>query len=243
MKPPLIGLTTYTQENKYGFPIVALMHKYISAVIEAGGVPVLIPSLINRESFATIIDKLDGFVFTGGVDLAPVSLDGNPRVKLDDVDPQRDSLEFTLVATAVEQGKPFLGICRGLQVINVAMGGALYTHLPDELPGGIKHDYDSGTERELIAHDVNIIGGTQLFKILCESRLSVNSLHHQGVRVLAPELKSSGKAPDGLIEALELPGHPFGIGVQWHPEWLMSQSSTRSLFRAFIEASGKRAGY
>jgi gamma-glutamyl-gamma-aminobutyrate hydrolase PuuD len=77
---------------------------------------------------------------------------------------------------------------------------------------------------------------------MCESRLSVNSLHHQGVRVLASELRPSGIAPDGLIEALELPGHPFGIGVQWHPEWLTSQSSTRSLFRAFIEASGKRAG-
>jgi putative glutamine amidotransferase len=242
MKQPLIGLTTYTQGNKYGFPIAALMHKYISAVTEAGGAPVLIPTLMNRESFATIIVKLDGFVFTGGGDLAPVSLGGNPLLTLDGVDPERDNLEFTLVATAVEQQKPFLGICRGLQVINVAMGGELYNHIPDELPGSIKHDYDSGTERELIAHEVNITRGTQLMEIMCESRLSVNSLHHQGVRVLASELRPSGIAPDGLIEALELPGHPFGIGVQWHPEWLTSQSSTRSLFRAFIEASGKRAG-
>lgn len=238
MQIPLIGLTTYNQENKYGFPIAALMHKYISAVADAGGAPMLIPSGMNSDALKIVFDRLDGLLFTGGGDLAPSTYTGNIHPNLDGVDEARDSLEFSLVMAAVETGKPFLGICRGLQTINVAMGGTLYSHIPDEYPNAIKHNYDSGTERELLAHKVDITAGTLLAEVFCETNLSVNSLHHQGVKDLAPRLKPVGVAPDGLVEAVELPGHPFGVAVQWHPEWLTSQPAAQHLFRALIEAGG-----
>lgn len=238
MRIPLIGLTTYNQVNKFGFPIAALMHKYISAVADAGGASLLIPSGMNSDALRIVFDRLDGLLFTGGGDLAPSTYTDNIHPNLDGVDEARDSLEFSLVMAAVETGKPFLGICRGLQTINVALGGTLYSHIPDQYPNAIKHNYDSGTERELLAHKVDITVGTLLAEVFCETSLSVNSLHHQGVKDLAPRLKPVGVAPDGLVEAVVLPGHPFGVAVQWHPEWLTSQPAAQHLFRALIEAGG-----
>lgn len=239
MRIPLIGLTTYNQTNKYGFPIAALMHQYIAAVTDAGGAPLLIPSGLNRETLDSLFDRLDGLLFTGGGDLAPAAYNGEPHPRLDGVDPSRDTLELTLVKAAATSDKPFLGICRGFQTINVALGGTLYAHIPDQVPNAIKHNYDSGTERKLLAHEVVMETGTRLADIFGEPRLSVNSLHHQGVKDLAPELEPAGYAPDGLLEALEMPSHPFGVAVQWHPEWLTDQPAARRLFRALVEAAGE----
>lgn len=237
MKPPLIGLTTYQQKNKHGYPIAALMEKYIKVINGAGGAPLLIPSVVDETTLSAIAARVDGFLFTGGGDLAPTDRQGSDNVALDDVDLLRDASEFTLLHAAIDLGKPFLGICRGIQMVNVALGGSLYSHIPDQFPNAIKHNFNSGTEREFLAHEVCIHTGTKLAEVLGETKLSVNSLHHQGIKVLAAGLIPSGIAPDGLIEALEMPGHPFGIGVQWHPEWLTDQPTTHLLFRAFIDAA------
>jgi putative glutamine amidotransferase len=239
MSSPVIGLTTYNGENKYGHPIVALMHQYISAVSAAGGIPVLIPSGATGEALKALSERLDGILLTGGGDIAIQRFDGEPHPRVEGVDSDRDTLELALVKAAAESGKPFLGICRGFQVVNVALGGTLYTHIQDQLPGAIKHDYDSDLQRQYLAHPISVEKGSALAGILGEYGINVNSLHHQGAKDLAPGVKAAAYAPDGLVEGLELPGHPFGMAVQWHPEWLMDQPVTRRLFGAFVEAAGR----
>jgi putative glutamine amidotransferase len=236
MPKPLIGLTTYNHKNQFGYPIAALMQKYIAVVDEAGGAPVLIPSGLTGAAQRTLLDRLDGILFTGGGDIAVERFGGAPHAKVDLVDEARDEIELALVGESAVGGKPFLGICRGFQVVNVALGGTLFTHIADQLPGVVKHDFDSGTQRETLAHTVRISGGTRLAEILGVAALEVNSLHHQGADKIASPLKAAAYAPDGLVEALELPGHPFGIAVQWHPEWLTAHEPARRLFRAFVEA-------
>jgi putative glutamine amidotransferase len=239
MTIPLIGLTTYNGKNKYGYPIAALMHQYITAISEAGGVPVLIPSIPMEGGCQSLLNRLDGILFTGGSDIAfKLSDDGkHPRGK--GVDTDRDTFEFTLLLNAVKSHKPFLGICRGLQVINVAMGGNLYTDIQDQFPGALKHDYDSGTQRKYLAHEVEFDGTSRLAGVLGEQKLKVNSLHHQGINKLAPMLRPVAHSADGLIEAVELPDHPFGIAVQWHPEWLTDQPVSQRLFQGFIKAANE----
>ena len=142
------------------------------------------------------------------------------------------------VRAAAEDGKPFLGICRGFQVANVALGGTLYTHIPDQHPNALRHDWYPDIPRDTIAHEVRIEEDSRIGQIFGAPLLRVNSLHHQGIKDLAPVLNAVGYAPDGLIEAVELPDHPFGCAVQWHPEWLTTQHEMRNLFRKFVEACG-----
>jgi len=132
-------------------------------------------------------------------------------------------------------GQPFLGICRGLQVINVALGGSLYEHLPDQLPGNL-HGENHDKPRNFLAHSVAVMPGSALSYVLGERQARVNSLHHQGVRQVAPGLQVTATAPDGLVEGFELPGHPFAMAVQWHPEELQEDASMRQIFTVFIQA-------
>ena len=131
----------------------------------------------------------------------------------------------------------FESICRGCQVVNVALGGTLYTHIPDQLPNALDHDYP-GNKRTILVHEVKIEEGTHIAEIYGVPIVRVNSLHHQGLKDIAPSLRVAGHAPDGLVEAIELPDHRFGLAVQWHPEWLTDQEPTRKLFRKFVEAAG-----
>jgi putative glutamine amidotransferase len=236
---PLIGVTTYHGKNDAGLPVVALLRAYVDAIVQAGGVPVLIPSSLPEEIHREFCARLDGVMFTGGGDVALDRFDGIPHPSVDNVDLERDSIEVSLLETLIQKGKPFLGICRGFQIINVALGGTLYTHIIDQLPGALKHDYYPVIPRNYLAHTVKMVDGTNLAGILGEVELPVNSLHHQGAKELASLLRPAAYAPDGLLEAVELPGHPFGIAVQWHPEWLTDQLATRRLFRAFVEAAGR----
>ena len=236
---PVIGLTTYNHENKNGFPIAALTRMYITAVAEAGGAPVLIPSGLKIEALDSLFGRLDGILLPGGVDISIERFGGEFHPKIDGADPERDEVEIALLRSATQSGKPFLGICRGFQMINVALGGTLYTHIQDQMPGAIKHDFDSATERKLLAHEVEVKGKTRLANVLGETKLKVNSLHHQGLKDLAPALRPVAYAPDGLVEAVELPEHPFGMAVQWHPEWLLEQPVMQRLFRAFVDAARK----
>ncbi|MCS6993420.1 MAG: gamma-glutamyl-gamma-aminobutyrate hydrolase family protein [Anaerolineales bacterium] len=237
---PLIGLTTYTSKNEYGNPVVALATHYIRAVLEAGGLPVLIPNRLREAEWREFYARLDGVVFTGGGDIQPEMFGGEPHPNVDGVDPERDALELPLVRAAAQDGKPFLGICRGLQVVNVALGGTLFTDVADQLPGALRHDWHEGFPRTHLAHSVQVAENSRLSQVFGESVTLVNSLHHQGIRDLAPVLQPTAFAPDGLVEAVELPGHPFGLAVQWHPEWLMEHESARRLFQTFVEVCRTR---
>ena len=235
---PLIGITTNTTTNSYGQPIVMVQQSYIRAVMQAGGVPVLIPSSIAEDGWDAVYSRLDGILFSGGGDISLDYSPGDPHPRIDDVDLERDSVELKMIQTAASDGKPFLGICRGCQVMNVALGGTLYTHIPDQLPGALDHSYP-GNMRTVLVHEVKIEEGTHVAEIYGNPIIKVNSLHHQGLKDIAPSLRVAGHSPDGLVEAVELPDHPFGLGVQWHPEWLTDQESTRNLFRKFIEVAGE----
>lgn len=206
--------------------------------MQAGGVPVLIPSLIAEDGWEALYPRLDGILFSGGGDIGLEHAPGAPHPRIDDVDPARDAIELKMLQAAASDGKPFLGICRGCQVMNVALGGTLYTHIADQLPNALDHAYP-GNMRTVLVHEVKLEEGTHLGEIFGEPILNVNSLHHQGLKDIAPALRVAGHAPDGLVEAVELPEHPFGLAVQWHPEWLTDQAPTRNLFRKFVMAASQ----
>ena len=237
MTLPLIGITTYRTNNPAGNPILALGEHYVQAISQAGGIPLLVPLGLPEAQLTSLAARLDGILFSGGGDLDPNFFGMESSSEVKGIDPDRDRVEIQMVQTAVAEGLPFLGICRGLQVINVALGGTLYTHIPDQHPQALKHDYYPDWAHDYLPHNVRVDSGSRLAAILETSAPNVNSLHHQGIRDLANPLQAIGWAPDNLIEAIELPEHPFGLAVQWHPEWLTSQASMRALFRAFVAAA------
>ena len=237
MSAPLIGISSENTENQYGQPAVRSLRTYIREIIKAGGMPVVIPSETPADLLAELFARLDGIILAGGDDIDPARFNGEEHPKVGKPDPLRDTCEITLAHLAVEKQKPVLGICRGIQLLNVALGGDLYTHVEDQHPAKVKHDYYPEPPRDLISHPVTIEENSKLFQIVGEREIPVNSLHHQGVKTLASQLVATAYSPDGLIEAAEVPNHPFAIAVQWHPEWLPEQPASQALFKAFIKAA------
>lgn len=237
---PLIGVTAYQGRNEEGIPINAVLRAYLDAVLQAGGTPVLIPASMPANRLPNLCERLDGILFSGGGDIENSHFHGEPHPRITDVDAERDLLELSILVTFISGKKPILGICRGLQLVNVGMGGTLYTHIIDQMPEAQEHDFSSGFPRNFIAHSVTIKSGTRLAHILGETSLPVNSLHHQGVKNIPAGLEPTAFSPDGLVEAIEVKDHPYGIAVQWHPEWLMDQESSQKIFKSFIAAAGTK---
>jgi putative glutamine amidotransferase len=235
MSQPLIGITTSRGSPGPG-SVIRLNETYVNAILRAGGVPVLIPPSIPGEDCGRLLDRLDGLLLSGGGDIDPEIFDGTPHVKVYGIVPDRDVLEINLVKIAVNLGLPVLGICRGIQIFNVALGGTLFTHISDQLPQALKHDYD---DYAFIAHRVQVDCGSRLAHILKAAEVDTNSLHHQGIQRLAPALTPAATTSDSLIEAVEMTGHPFCLGVQWHPEGMPDSPQMQALFRAFVEAAEK----
>jgi putative glutamine amidotransferase len=245
MPCPLIGVTTQTLQAIDGIPeglpnSVVMNQRYYHAVAMAGAAPVLIPLLDDLGTLRAIYERTDGILIPGGVDVDPATFGEQPRERLGRIDPARDRVEIQLVKWAVEDGKPVLGLCRGLQVINVALGGTLYQDLETEYPNAIKHDYfpTYGFSRDHLAHDVAVEAGSRMRHALSSSAVPVNSMHHQGIKALAGSLAASAIAPDGLIEAAESTNGSYVVGVQWHPEvFELDEPSSGLLFADFIQAS------
>jgi len=238
MQKPVIGLTTFHTAPPQGhYTYISLTEAYVQAVLTAGGVPLLIPIGLAREDLAQLRPLLSGVLLTGGGDIDPQRYNGALDATVKDIDPARDQIEIDLTLQAIETGLPFLGICRGLQLVNIALGGTLYTDIATQHPGRTRHNFIPDYPRDMIAHSVAITPGSRLRAILADDTVQVNSLHHQAVRDLAPGLVASSFSPDGVLESFELPGHPFGLAVQWHPEWLQAQAPMRALFRSFILAA------
>ncbi len=238
MQKPLIGITTRNGKDSDGHPLTALQHSYTKAIIQAGGLPVLIPAIFDEADFLDLYSRLAGILFSGGGDVSLDYFRGDKHPRIGEVDPSRDATEMGLMKVAVNDGKPILGICRGAQVMNVALGGTLYTHIHDQIKGALDHDYPGDLRRELV-HPVNVDEESRAAGFFGETFLNVNSLHHQSLKDIASPLRVVGHAPDGVIEVVEIPDHPYAVAVQWHPEWLTDQIPMQRLFKSFVDASAK----
>jgi len=237
MTQALIGITTNPRFPKGDLSYDRLAHTYVESVLAAGGVPVLLPNKLQEAELPALRERLDGILLSGGGDIEPGRFKGTPSPTIGDISEERDELEFGLVRMSVATDWPLLGICRGMQVIDVALGGTLYTDLPTQYDSTIEHNTPDEKGRDYCSHEVTIKPGTVLAEILKSTRLAVNSFHHQGIKQVPPGLRVNATAGDGLVEGVEMVGKRFFIGVQWHPECLPQQAEAKALFTAFIRAA------
>lgn len=238
MSSPLIGITVNHVTRKNKDVEDWLLSAYPAAVMTAGGLPVMVPNEFPLDKIALLIKKLDGLILTGGGDIETSRFNGVESDKVGGVSRERDELELQLVRQALQADLPLLGICRGLQVLNVALGGTLFTDIPAQFPTTPQHNYPSKLRpRDFIAHQVTVLPGSLLSMILKLTQLDVNSRHHQAVKDVAEDFVISARAADGLIEALEIPGKRFVLGVQWHPENLQHSMEHLALFEALIQSA------
>lgn len=215
--------------------LFALNQSYAEAVSRAGGNPIMV-ARPSDQTLRGLLSTIDGILLAGGHDVDPGAYGEEKSEHTCNVDQDRDRVEITLARIAQENNIPILGICRGLQVMNVALGGSLFQHVSAELPNSLTHDMHEGHQRDFLAHAVDIQSGSLLARVCEKERIGTNSLHHQGIKRLSDKLSASGRTKDGLIEAVELDGHRFYVGVQWHPEELFDEASVR-LFEVFINAA------
>ncbi len=237
MSGPRIGVTGVTR-HVLGADRSQVNAAYVHAVLHAGGVPLILPPLIRPEDAGTVLDCLDGLVLSGGEDVDPTHFNSDPHPALGDVDPKRDAFELALFREAWRRRMPVLAICRGIQLVNVALGGTLWQDIPSERPGGLGHKQDA--DRDDRTHPVDLVPGSRLAAALGATRCDVNSFHHQSVRQLASGLVITATAPDGEIEGLEnAAGAPWLLAVQWHPEEFHADGGApdHGLFAALILAA------
>jgi len=234
---PYIGITSTLLKNESGSFICQVNQTYINAIQKASGIPVIIPVGLDETDLTSLLSKLDGLLFTGGGDIEPKRFNGVGHPKIYGVSPERDDLEFSLLTQALNAEKPILAICRGVQILNVAFGGKLYTHIQDQLVPALKHDWFPKFPRDKLAHTVNLTINSKLHRIFGKDMIQVNSLHHQGIATIGKGLVATAFAPDNLVEGLEVKGADFALGVQWHPECLPDNANMQALFCAFINAS------
>jgi putative glutamine amidotransferase len=249
-RPPAIGVPTQTLQAIDGIPADlprswVMNQRYLVALAAAGAAPSLIPLFDDQpDTLRALYDRLDGVFVAGGVDVDPASYGAAPHPRLGRIDPPRDRVELRLVEWAMAEGKPVLGVCRGVQVLNVAAGGTLFQDCATQIPGAIKHDYlpTEGWARDYLAHQVELSGGSRLHAIFGQGTTRVNSMHHQAVQRIGAGLVPTAHAPDGVVEALERPDHPFLLGVQWHAEMLIDRDpGGRRLFTDFVAAATRWA--
>lgn len=237
---PLIGCTTYHQPfpGEPSLSVYALTTSYVHAIEKAGGLPVLIPLGLPEADLIAIFERLDGVLLPGGGDVDPQAYGGMQHEKLGGVNPERDRTEFWVARCAAAEKKPLLAICRGHQVLNVALGGSLFEDVAELKVDAMRHDYFRTYPRNFMAHTVEIEPDSRLAAALGRTMTEVNSLHHQGIREVGAGLRVTAVAPDGLVEGLEIPDHPFAVSVQWHPENLVEDDEAMvALFRAFVQAA------
>ncbi len=237
---PVIGIPADfapSPDTTISHPRWLLNQTYVNAVYDAGGLPLILPVLPDEAD--QLMGLLDGVILSGGGDIHPARFDRPTHPLTDGISEERDDLELRMFDAARERSMPILGICRGLQLINVAMGGTLIQDIPDERPASSQHrQHLDGLARDDVSHPVDLLEGSRLAAIYGATRIMANSYHHQAVDDLAGGLVVTGRAEDGTIESLETPGDPFLVAVQWHPETLYRRHTQHAqVFAAFIEAA------
>ena len=224
---PVIGITSYAQTARWGaweLPAALIPLDYVESVERAGGRPLVIPP--SEEGLDETLDVLDGIVFSGGADIDPAAYGAEPHPATDVPQARRDRSELALLAAALERDMPVLAICRGSQLLNIARGGDLVQHLPDE----VGHDEHKVTPGVFSEHEIEVLEGTRLRAIVGQ-RAAVKSSHHQGLGRVGDGLVAVARAEDGTLEALEDPAKRFAVGVLWHPEAV----EDAALFTALVE--------
>lgn len=234
---PLIGIPCHAGLHaNTERPIYGNNRAYVHAIEHAGGVPVLIPLLGDLSGLNSLLPRLDGLLLSGGIDIQPQLYGEQPHPKLGEVDPHLDALELALARWALREHIPTLGICRGHQLINVALGGTLYQDIGSQCPNALRHS-NWDLPRNTRVHTVQIDPDSRLAAILGTCSIETNSLHHQSVKKPGRGVLITGYANDGIVEALEVPEHPFMLAVQCHPEEMYQDDPTwNKLFVAFIES-------
>ena len=235
MKKPIIGIVPLVDIERESY---WMLPGYMKGIEQAGGIPLMLPLTSDEENLQQLAEELDGFLYAGGQDISP-NLYAQRRSRMcGQCCHERDEMETILFRMVYEQDKPLLGICRGIQCINVVMGGTLYQDLPSE--------HSSDTEHHQIppydvpVHSVKIIGDSPLYKLLKKETLMVNSYHHQAILTLAPKVSAMAVSEDGLIEAVCVPKKRFIWGIQWHPELsCLVDENSRKIFSEFILMTGK----
>ena len=238
---PLIGCTTYSKRTDDLTPldVYGLMPSYVQAIQRAGGLPILIPLSLSETDLFAIMQRIDGLLIPGGGDIDPARYQGAELDQVWGIDRERDRVEITLTQEAVRLKKPLLTICRGVQILNVALGGTLWEDVPSQLPSEIAHDNFVGYERNYLAHTISITSNSLLAQQLETTNTWVNSFHHQALRNIASDLSVTATSPDGLVEAVEINDYPsYALGVQWHPENLIDDDPAMlCLFSGLVEAA------
>ncbi len=232
-KHPIVGITTYSRSQSGEY---CLNGSYIDAVQTAGGIPILLPP--NQLDPASVFDAVDGLIFSGGGDINPELYGGFVDRTVYSVNAERDNFELSLAKLALRAEIPVLGICRGMQVLNVASGGNLVVHVPDAYGDEVTHRQENPIRA--IEHIIKIDPDSRLAKIMGTTSTNVVSWHHQAVQTMIPGWQIVARAPDGLIEAIEYKYHPWMVAVQWHPEMSPKSLPDCGIFRAFVEAAASK---
>ena len=231
-KRPLIGLNGRYESNAQ-YPVrdqIEVFAPYCRALLAAGALPVVIPTSDARSVLADYLDRLDGFVFTGGLDLPPHAYGQAKLPQTQECDPKRFACDRLLAELVLEREIPVLAICMGVQLINVIYGGTLIQHIESD----VRHEAkDRGNDRR---HSIVIEEENLLRHIVGATEIEVNSAHHQAVEKLAPGLRVLARAPDGIVEAVQMTDREFFLGVQWHPERIVDRPEQLRLFEAFVDA-------
>lgn len=242
MSLPLIGIMSW-KSAPFG-PLARytydLGENYIRAVQAAGGLPVAIPPLLKEDELRELFARLDGLLLSGGGDIDPAIFNQTRHRFTSGISDERDRTELALTRWALEENKPVLAICRGIQVVNVATGGTLIQDIPAQVSKAVCHRYSDDTPRDFIAHTVRVEAGGRLASILGATEIPVNSWHHQSCDAPGRGIVYTAWSPDGVVEGAEAPDRHFAVCVQWHPEEMFhNRADMFALFRALVEASEK----
>ncbi len=228
---PVIGVIPLWDEDKDS---IWMLPGYMDGISEAGGLPIILPFTAEAETLEQLVTLCDGFLLTGGQDVSPEIYGETPWNDTVGCCRKRDDMEAIILKQAIEQDKPLLGICRGIQFINAYLGGSLYQDLPSQHPSDVQHHQHA--PYDVPAHEVTVLADTPLYDCLETHSLPVNSYHHQAIKEVAGGLKTMAISKDGLVEGLYMPGHRFLWGLQWHPEFSRKTPASQKIFRAFVAA-------